>query len=447
MRNTNIPRMMGIPVPFQYEGLCAVIRDNWNKLCQHFQTYTVGQDYPVSRIHIRKMYDEDNNMQKHELFEMNYSNWKNDGSPENELLITDSGVSKYIVCADISTCFPSVYSHSLPWALVGKEYAKSNRDTRLWFNKIDKACQSIKNGETHGLLIGPHASNLLAEIILVVVDKKLWDRGYRFYRNIDDYDCYVASYEDAQKFLNALEYELRQFDLIINYKKTRIDELPVSSTEHWIHKLNAISTVASYGKTSYKEVNNYIDIAIKLTEETSNAAILKYAIKTLAGLDNITINGNNIALKRIMHLTIIYPYLLPLMQPYVFDRYGICPVEIIKFANILYCESLRINNYEGVCFAIYFSLVYEFDISNINCQELINTQDCLVMLFAWIYFRRHGTDKVLCLLKREAERLRDTSMGRYWLFVYEVLSANELKDDWKTMKGKNISFIRRRFSV
>ena len=40
---------------------------------------------------------------------------------------------------------------------------------------IDKACQAVKNGETHGLLIGPHTSNLLSEIILTVVDKQLYE--------------------------------------------------------------------------------------------------------------------------------------------------------------------------------------------------------------------------------------------------------------------------------
>ena len=46
---------------------------------------------------------------------MNYSNWKTDGTPEPDLLIG----KKYIVKADISTCFPSIYTHSIPWALVG----------------------------------------------------------------------------------------------------------------------------------------------------------------------------------------------------------------------------------------------------------------------------------------------------------------------------------------
>ena len=119
MRNVNIPRSFGIPVPMKYQRLCSILRDHWDKLQQHFHQQTDNQTYRVSRIHLRKMFG------KKELFEMNYKNWRTDGNPETELLFVEKqGASKYIVKADISTCFPSIYSHSLPWALVGKDRAK-----------------------------------------------------------------------------------------------------------------------------------------------------------------------------------------------------------------------------------------------------------------------------------------------------------------------------------
>jgi hypothetical protein len=52
-------------------------------------------------------------------------------------------------------------------SMAGKDVAKSNRDKNKWFNQIDFYTRNLKDQETHGLLIGPHASNLLSEIILV----------------------------------------------------------------------------------------------------------------------------------------------------------------------------------------------------------------------------------------------------------------------------------------
>lgn len=124
---------------------------------------------------------------------MNYKNYRADGSGEIELLLG----AKYVANVDISTCFPSMYTHSLPWALVGKDFAKKNRSSQYWFNELDFYVRGTTNGETHGILIGPHASNVLSEIILVCIDNELLEKGWKYIRNIDDYTCYVNSYEDA----------------------------------------------------------------------------------------------------------------------------------------------------------------------------------------------------------------------------------------------------------
>ncbi|MCX0405461.1 RNA-directed DNA polymerase, partial [Clostridium perfringens] len=219
MRNINFPRPLGIPNPMAYQRLCECLSENWDKIQKHFETTTKDKSYKVSRIHIRKL----NNSGS--LFEMNYDNWRSDGSPELDLLIG----KRYIVKADISNCFPSIYTHSLPWALVGKATSKTNRNKSEWFNKIDHYVQNIKNGETHGLIIGPHTSNLLSEIILCSIDKKLnkWD----YIRNIDDFTCYVETYDKAQRFLVELSEQLREFDLVLNHKKTEIIELPVGAMD------------------------------------------------------------------------------------------------------------------------------------------------------------------------------------------------------------------------
>ncbi|EAJ2422676.1 RNA-directed DNA polymerase, partial [Campylobacter coli] len=74
------------------------------------------------------------------------------------------------------------YTHSIPWVLIGKIGAKKNKGfTKLYYNKIDNATQWLNYGETHGILIGPHSSNLISEIILVAVDYKL-SKKYKYIR-------------------------------------------------------------------------------------------------------------------------------------------------------------------------------------------------------------------------------------------------------------------------
>lgn len=440
MRNVNIPRSFGVPTPMKYQRLCAVLRDNWEDLKQHFHQQTDHQKYRVSRIHLRKLFG------KKELFEMNYKNWRIDGNPETGLLFLQrQGASKFIVKADISTCFPSIYSHALPWALVGKDVAKANcKNDSLWYNKIDIACYTLKNGETHGLLIGPYASNLLSEVILTVVDKKLYDLGYRYYRNIDDYECFVDSYEQAQCFLHELEEALREFDLPLNHKKTAILPLPVAMAEKWVHKLK--SYLAIYKEIiDYNEVNAYLDLALSLATETGDSAVLNYAIKTLAGI-KLTANAKKLAAQRIMHMSDVYPYLVKLMEDSVFAPFSVGPAEIKRYADALYYDAKSSHNYEALSYAVYFSLKHGFTLNELDINWVIERGDCVLLLMTWLYYLKlnHGNRRATDLrpLRKEAERLSDSNMDRYWLFCYEAIAMSNLKGDWKVLKRAGVSFIK-----
>lgn len=205
-RNTNVPRLLGIPTPFTYLRLCNVLYDNWDKLINFFDVNTKNQRFKYSQIHIQKLKD------KKAIFEMNHD--YNDCDPSLELeLCRLSIVKKYQVKADISSCFPSIYSHALTWAINGKDGAKYNqKDKKDFANTLDKCSRQLKNNETNGLLIGPHTSNLLSEIILCSVDKALADKGYEFIRHIDDYCCYLESEEQAEQFILDLSNELRNMN-------------------------------------------------------------------------------------------------------------------------------------------------------------------------------------------------------------------------------------------
>lgn len=439
MRNINIPRLLGVPTPMKYHSLCATLRDNWQLLQQHFHQQTLGHEYRISRIHLRKMFG------TKELFEMNYKNWRSDGNPETDLLFLSSRASKFIVKADISTCFPSIYSHSIPWALVGKDVAKANSgDDSLWYNRIDTACMAMRNGETHGLIIGPIASNLLSEVILTVVDKVLYDKGYRYSRNIDDYECYTESYERAQCFLRDLEEALSEYDLPLNHKKTLISPLPIAAIEKWIHKLNSYLAI-THEVVNYREVNAYLDLAIGLADEHGDSAVLKYAIKSLSG-KRLTENAKKLAAQRIMHLSEIYPYLVQLMEDYVFKSYDVPPDQIKLYADTLCVDSIASHNYEAISYAIYFSLKFGFTLNDLDIKWVIGQGDCVLLLMTWLYYLKlkHNNTRATILkpLREHAKKIRDVDMDRYWLFCYEVLSVGNLKGEWAKLKKDGVTFLR-----
>lgn len=448
MRNINIPRIMGIPNPFKYQRLCAELRDDWELIRGYFREQTQDQNFRVSRIHIRKQNDE-----KH-IFEMNYKNYSVDGNPELDLLIHDKGPSRLLVQADISTCFPSIYTHSIPWAIVGRDEAKRTIADDIWYNRIDKACSDMRNGETHGLHIGPHASNLLSEIILTSIDRKLYGKGYRYVRYIDDFNCYVDSHDNAQRFLRALEESLREYDLSLNHKKTRIVELPISIEKNWKHLLNDMPKVAKSGMIEYPQVNTFIDTALSLAKETGDFAIVKYAIKKLGGLV-LSSNGKELAAKRFMHMAVLYPYLIHLLENYVFIPYAVSVDQIKQLSDTIYQNAEKINDFESISYAVYFAIRFGFELDAFKTDYLgaqnyiIGGKDCVALTMTWIYFMKQNhwkrTATQVKPLNRVAMELKnkEKDMDRYWLFCYEALGWGSLPDEWRLMKKHGVSFIKK----
>lgn len=448
MRNVNIPRPISIPTPMKYQILCEELKCNWDKIQDYFYDLTRTQAYKVSRIHIRKRFDKKGKCYFGALFEMNYHNWSDEDSVEDNLLLTPINntyyVSKYVVKADISSCFPSIYTHSLPWALVGKEEAKKHKRMNIWYNKIDEACRNTKNGETHGLLIGPHCYNLLAEIVLTDIDRELYELGFRFFRNIDDYTCYVSSYEQAQQFLFTLEKSLASYGLLLNHKKTTIEELPAARTNHWIRQLQSIELVNKEGYTTYTQVNTFLDLAVKLADDNNDAAILNYAIKVLSRLnDSLSNNAKKSVIKRVLHLALLYPYLVKLLDEYIFNALSVDKEDIISFSEALYNTSLTTNHYEGLAYSFLFAIKYNFKLNVFSIENIKDTDDCIALLCTLLYAKKNNYEDVIDSLKTIADNINNNDeFNKYWLFCYEVLSEDVMDEDWRLLKKNGITFIR-----
>lgn len=438
MRNINIPRPIGIPTPMKHERLCACLRDNWDCLQEYFNKTTSNQKYIVSRIHIRKMYNTD------ALFEMNYKDWRIDGDPEPDILIG----KKYMVYADISKCFPSIYTHAIPWALVGKSTAKiTAKEENKWYNKIDQSVRNSKYGETQGILIGPHTSNIISEIVLCKIDEELSKR-WDYVRNIDDFCCYVKSRDEADDFLVDLNRWLNEYGLSLNHKKTEIHELPVGTTERWVRQIKSKSLY--FGKfkpyVDYKEIQSFLDFSIELVNKNKeNASIILYAMKVLKNY-KLTQNAQLYLFKTITAWSLIYPYIVPLLGDYLFDVYSIPNSEIERSINLIYDKYLPKRYYEASSYALYYASKYNLTIDSFNVNGIIEANDCILSLMSLIYCRKQNNKGALASLKQYAIDLSSPSeLETYWPFVYECLTVGCFTNEWEEMKKNKVSFLKREF--
>lgn len=371
---------------------------------------------------------------------MNYKNWIDDGTPEPDIYLG----KRYMVHADISKCYPSIYTHAIPWALVGKDVAKDNtRKKEEWYNQIDHFAQISKNGETHGLLIGPHTSNILSEIILCAIDEELSKKYDSYIRNIDDYICYANTKEDADNFIIDLNRELRKYDLLLNHKKTEIYELPICVVETWIHKIqNHMTTFQKFKDyIDYREIQAFIDFIIKLVSENAdNNSVVLYAVKALKDF-NLTKNAQEYLVKSVVSLSLLYPYLVPILGKYIFEKYEVGTNQIQKYANMIYERYIHKNNYEACSFALLYAIDSNSKIDCIDVEIIKSSQDCILMLMTFIYCKKNNLTSEIKQLEQYAKELEGKGeMDQYWLFVYECLE--EVSGEWGTMKKNKVSFLK-----
>ena len=184
---------------------------------------------------------------------------------------------------DISKCFDSIYTHSLPWALLGKEYAKANLKKSSFADRFDQFMSNTNYRETNGIIIGPEFSRVFAEIILQSIDKEIeinLDKQnglinrthYEMFRYVDDYFIFYNDEKDKNTIANLLQHTLKKFKLHLNSAKAVIYDKPLI-TEISMAKLKIASLLQD-------------KLIYKITEEENDG------LKTYKG--SIFINSNTL---------------------------------------------------------------------------------------------------------------------------------------------------------
>lgn len=135
-----------------------------------------------------------------------------------------------VVTTDIADYYPSIYTHSLSWALHGIHIAKSNKnDKQLLGNIIDKKIQNMQNGQTNGIPQGSIVMDFLAELILAYADCLLYHclrrnkelkSKFKILRYRDDYKIFVHSKFDGELIIKELSKTLLKLNLKLNSSKT-----------------------------------------------------------------------------------------------------------------------------------------------------------------------------------------------------------------------------------
>ena len=130
--------------------------------------------------------------------------------------------------ADITDCYAAIYTHSIAWALHGRDEAKRKRnDKELVGNVIDAHIQDMRQGQTNGIPQGSVLMDLMSEMVMGYADIDLTTSiakdkitEYSILRYRDDYRIFVNDPQHGEKILKVLTEVLFGLGMKLNTAKT-----------------------------------------------------------------------------------------------------------------------------------------------------------------------------------------------------------------------------------
>lgn len=427
-RFNGVARSCAIPHPMAYAHLALCIHEHWDKLdyiiknknslirpCTHSDGRIIIMDYEKS-------------------FEKTQRN------------LAKSFGRRFLVHTDISNFFPSVYSHAIPWATVGFDHAKKHKPPKHkaeWFNQLDEKIRLTKRGETQGVAIGPATSNIISEAILARIDEAL-SSEFVYARFINDYTAYCHTEEEAQQFIRRLAEELAKFKLLLNIRKTEVVPLPHALAADWVAELSL--ALPKGEEVSACDAINYLNLAVRLAQQSPDGSVLKYALKSLLAR-KLGFMADVDVLRYALNLSFHQPVLLPLLDKLFESTIFLGVFLYSNELKLLALEHAHLRRSDAVSWALYYLNKYGVAIEDSCANEILASRDCVPLLLLYL---SGDTKHQNCVIEfAKAIDLTDLyELDQYWLLLYQLFVDKKIatpytdEDAFEIMAAEGVSFVR-----
>jgi len=257
-------RKLQIPNPLNFLQLATILDQNWQTVEGHLQKSRLSASKPVDASYVRAFVPECS------------------GGELPKLRAKARATGRYLVKTDISRFYHSIYTHSIPWALHGKDWSKKNRREGLG-NELDRVLRNGQDGQTLGIPVGPDTSLVIAEIIGAAIDDRIQDAMPHGFRFMDDFEAAFGSRAAAENGLLRIEEALAEFELGINRLKTTITQLPQVLERPWVNSIRAYH-IDEEGAITEDELLRYFSHVFEAASSFSFDPVVAYGVNRLRAI-------------------------------------------------------------------------------------------------------------------------------------------------------------------
>jgi hypothetical protein len=401
-------RVAGIPNPLFYFLLCQDVVNYWGDIQNHLNKSTLSRSKSIA------------NSQSGRAINREYSE---DKLLRERLFIRSR--SQYLLKTDIAQFYPSIYTHSIPWAIHTKTISKQHRKATPQFfgNILDEDSRNLQDGQTQGIPIGTDTSLIIAEILLTAFDEELKKQmpnllGFRY---VDDFELGFKTPLEAENCLGLIGELLRDFELILNDKKTRIIEIPHEVNELWVAELRNYK-FRTPARSQMTDIFAFIDKAVCLAKANESGHVLKYAIKILGNLKPATENWEliqNFLLECLIAESNTFYSVITIFREHE-NNYPIDRVQL-GIAMNMHIQRHCPHHVNEVCWALWGVLHWNLQLESKSVEVLSKMDDSAVALMT-LHANQEGLISSNLDTTKWDEIVQDPDelYGSQWLLAYEA---------------------------
>lgn len=401
-------RPIGIPNPILFFNLCKDIIVNWAALASHYAHSSTAVSSPV-----------DDPRAERAIW------WAKDFKEHIPVRARVRATNKWILTTDISKFYPSIYTHSIPWALHGKLFSKTNKSLNLLGNSLDKWVRNGQDRQTVGIPIGPDTSLVISEIILSAVDIELQNKISHLsgVRKVDDYEFGCKSYSHAEETLAILQECLKEYELDINFEKTKIIKLPVQLEPSWISELRHYE-IRDTPITQHNDLVQFFSRVFELSSQYPKDSVLKYGIRRLRYVKILDSNNWNLLESFLLQCAMSEPGVIQAVLELLVDhnpnKYQLSLNLIREVLNFVLTNAIPLGYTNETAWALWGLIHWNLQVDAHSANALANTSDTVVALLSLDALHRGLIPNGLSTNLWETYMTREDLYGKQWLLSYEA---------------------------
>lgn len=424
-------RVLSIPNPEAFLRLVKLIAENWADI----QVYAQSEN-SLSPITYMRSYRDGDTLEEINSEGIREANRvKSDFIEGQKNCIRVAVGFQYRLKVDIANCYPSMYTHSVTWAICGKKEAKrllqmstaqrkqeplSIQNAYSLGNRLDAYMRFQKNNETNGIVVGPFTSRVFSEIILSALDANLREKGFVFRRYVDDYKFYFRSESDAAESVKLIEKTLSEYNLNLNLAKTEIVHFPYEQIS---------SIKQAYDNAMEKDGVFGVLNSAALFHTSGEKGAYKYALKYIRN-HQLPTDAFPLVFPLLVNIMLLDPkygkYVIQFMKR---NRQAIDSKELQKVINRELKNSLGLQLQQETLLFIYMIHELKLTVEAYNILSIIQSENDLAIIIALDMWTHHN--KKVVRTRTEAHEINlavrdladslsyETYGGSRWLLLYE----------------------------